>query len=673
MSVCRDDVVTLPEPQVRQTYEVTANMRSGWPHTQEDHGRLPVEQRQAPFGPDISWPTGYSDLEYRDGDYRYPAPRAPRLPDSQGEHPYAAFSAAGYGDDGYRDPGYDGPASQDAGITGTRTVRGFVEPGQDRPGYALPPAPQPGYGQGGYTSPGYGGSSHIELAYPHSPSAEAYPAADTYRQPWDYDQPLRYEDEDASYPAPDSYGRPDGHQQPAGYGRQDDYGRSDDYGRPADYGHADGYGSGSYRVPAYDPADYNGSDYSMPGVNGPGYDLSGIIGTNEFEAVGYDEPSYGRLSYDDPRYNDASRYGDSRYDAPRDDARGGSRFDETRFDVPRFDETRLDNLWVADGEIRHDAPTGYGNDGFGADSPVRSDYSGFDRASSGRFDETRLDLNAADLRMDHTRFDMPALSETRGEGMRALGPATGLLAPPEGQPMSWADETSLDAFPDLNLDEELAQAPAAFVRTAERPDEDTATRRAIGRRRGRSGDRRQWMALGAIAVVAAGAIGGVLMKYVFHGPTGPAHSVAAPNQVDAFTRMPNLEKQMKVDALRAEVMQKSAGQATNMVSAVYQQGSSVPGSNPQIFMFVGGHLSGTTASQSLASFTQQYPGAKVVSAGAMGGEAACTEAQANGGSVAMCVWFDNDSFGDLVSPTMTTAKLATTMNEVRPSLEHYAK
>ena len=27
-----------------------------------------------------------------------------------------------------------------------------------------------------------------------------------------------------------------------------------------------------------------------------------------------------------------------------------------------------------------------------------------------------------------------------------------------------------------------------------------------------------------------------------------------------------------------------------MVSAVYQQGSSAPGSNPQIFMFVGGKL-----------------------------------------------------------------------------------
>src|SRR6185437_12034177 len=113
-------------------------MRSGWPHTHDDHGRSPADQRQVPFGPDISWPTGYSNLEYRDGDYRYPVPYTPQPPASYGEHPYAAFSDGeyggqasgyarpsaadyGYGDPGYSDPGYDGPASQDAGIAGTRT------------------------------------------------------------------------------------------------------------------------------------------------------------------------------------------------------------------------------------------------------------------------------------------------------------------------------------------------------------------------------------------------------------------------------------------------------------------------------------------------------------------------------------------------------------------------
>ncbi len=40
----------------------------------------------------------------------------------------------------------------------------------------------------------------------------------------------------------------------------------------------------------YDPDAYNGSDYSTPGIGGNGYDLAGIIGTSDFEAVGYDEP-----------------------------------------------------------------------------------------------------------------------------------------------------------------------------------------------------------------------------------------------------------------------------------------------------------------------------------------------------------------------------------------------
>jgi hypothetical protein len=590
-------------------------------------------------------------MDYRDGDYRYPASRQALPPAGQGEHPYAAFSAAGYGDDGYSNPGYDGPASQDAGIAGTRTVRGFVEPGQRQAGYALPPAPQSGYAQPGYPPAAQPGYDYGQPGHSMPLPAETYPAADTRRQAWDYDQPLRYDDEEASYPVQDSYGSP------GSYGQADRYD-----GR--------GYDSGAYHTPAYDPGQYNGSDYSMPGVDGPGYDLSGIIGTGDFEAFGYDEPSYDRLAYDDPRYDDNPGYGGSRYDAPRDDPRGGRRFDETRFDVPAFDETRLDNLWRGENDVPRDAPVGYGNDGFGGDSRGRSGYGDFDRPGNARFDETRMDL-----RLDRsTRYDMPVYDETRIDNMRAMAPAaaTGLLAPPADRPLSWGEQTSLDAFSDLDLEEELAQAPAAFVRTAERGD-DTAARRAVGRRRGRSGDRRQWMALGAIAVVAAGAIGGVLMKYVFHGPSGPAHTVVAPNQAGAFTRMPNLEKQMKVDELRQNVMQTSAGQATDVVSAVYQQGSSAPGSNPQIFMFVGGHLSNASPSASLASFEQHYPGAQVVPAGAMGGQAACAEAHSNGESVAMCVVFDNDSFGEFVSPTMTTAHLATTMDSVRPSLELYAK
>ena len=665
-------------------------MRNEWPHTGGGQGMSPADQGNVPFGPEVSWPSGYSDTEYPDGDYRFTAPRPPQPPaSSQGAHPYASFNGAGYGDDGYTDPGYQGPAAQDAGIAGTRTVRGFIESDQGQPGYPLSspvaadyaqtsyPRSAPGgtaaldaYGQPGYTGTSYPDGGHIEIAYPPS-VADAYHSADLYSQPWDYDQPLRYEGEEDSYPARDSHQPAGGYQRTDSYNPPGDsgYGRSGGYDRPADGG------VDRYQPPAFDPAAYNGSDYSMPGINGPGYDLSGIIGTNDFEAIGYDEPSYGRLSYDDPRY-DGRRYDTGAYQA------AGANFDETRFDLPRPDETRLDNLWQPGDDVRREAgPAGYANDRSGG-SRSRSEFpaSSFDsgRGRTARSTETRHDLRALVDSAEHTRFDVPAFDETRLDNLRALTPGGGMrsvgtavLAPPR----DWGQETSLDYLGDLDLIDE--PVPAAFNRTLDRPvqDDDTAARRAVGRRRGRSGDRKQWMALGAIAVVAAGAIGGVLMKYVFSGPSGPTHQVVAPQTVDGYTRSANLEKQLQVNTEAQKVAQASKGQASDVVSAVYQQGAitSTSGSNAQIFMFVGGKLSGADPSASVANFEQTYSGSSAVSAGSLGGDAACTETHLNGQSASMCVWFDNDTFGTVVSPTMTTAKLAATMDAVRPNLELLTK
>ena len=39
----------------------------------------------------------------------------------------------------------------------------------------------------------------------------------------------------------------------------------------------------------------------------------------------------------------------------------------------------------------------------------------------------------------------------------------------------------------------------------------------------------------------------------------------------------------------------------------------------------------------------------------------------------MCAWFDNDSFGEIVSPTMNASALAKAMRTVRPSVELLAK
>jgi hypothetical protein len=147
-----------------------------------------------------------------------------------------------------------------------------------------------------------------------------------------------------------------------------------------------------------------------------------------------------------------------------------------------------------------------------------------------------------------------------------------------------------------------------------------------------------------------------------------------PNTVGAYTRKPALEKDMNVGSLVANVHKMSGGQATGLVSGVYQAGSMTPGGTAQIFMYIGGHLANADPASSINSFIAKFPGAKMVSAGPMGGQAACVEASAGTqGKVAMCIWFDNDSFGELVSPTMNTATLQNVLVSVRPSLEVTAK
>ena len=110
----------------------------------------------------------------------------------------------------------------------------------------------------------------------------------------------------------------------------------------------------------------------------------------------------------------------------------------------------------------------------------------------------------------------------------------------------------------------------------------------------------------------------------------------------------------------------SSGQASGVVSAVYESGNSAAGNTAQIIMFIGGHLANADPAASITSFTQQFPGAKVVTAGALGGKAACVQDGTGSNSVSMCAWFDNDSFGEIVSPTMNATALARAMRDRPP-------
>ncbi len=176
-----------------------------------------------------------------------------------------------------------------------------------------------------------------------------------------------------------------------------------------------------------------------------------------------------------------------------------------------------------------------------------------------------------------------------------------------------------------------------------------------------------------LAVVVAGAA--VVLWSGVLGGSGPAHVLTTPDKLGAYVRRPQLEKQMNAGQLQKQVITKSAGQASHVVSAVYEDGTSATSTKtPQMILFIGGNLTGVSASGFIASFTQQSKGAFVTSPGSLGGSAACVNAQASvPGSVALCTWADNDTFGVVASPTMTAARLATQLRAIRPMVEHVAR
>jgi hypothetical protein len=197
--------------------------------------------------------------------------------------------------------------------------------------------------------------------------------------------------------------------------------------------------------------------------------------------------------------------------------------------------------------------------------------------------------------------------------------------------------------------------------------------RPAGKRRGGSGDRRLWFALGGVLAVAAAAIIVIVMVAFPSGPSGPAHTLVAPNQLNAFVRRPALEQQMNVGQLRQDVVNMSSGQARHLVEGVYESGNSTSGATPQIILLIGGNLVNASPTDSVTSFTKRFKGATLTSAGALGGKAVCVNATASEpGSVAMCAWFDNDTFGEVVSPTMKAGTLAGAMRQLRPKVEHLA-
>jgi hypothetical protein len=155
------------------------------------------------------------------------------------------------------------------------------------------------------------------------------------------------------------------------------------------------------------------------------------------------------------------------------------------------------------------------------------------------------------------------------------------------------------------------------------------------------------------------------------GASGAAHSISTPTRLNAYVLQPQLAQSMGAAALRADIVKKGNGEATNVKYAVYEVSTGPAAkSGPLFVLFIGGNLSGS-ASSFISSFTGLLPGAFVTSAGSLGGQAACVPGYA--GHPAECAWADNDTFGLFASPDLSAAALGSEMRAMRPLVESVRK
>jgi hypothetical protein len=640
------------------------------------------EQGGRTYGPDISWPNGFRRLDtesrrilesgygtggFRTGQYDHVDPRygtgASSVSGGSGHagrrgYQQPAMDDYGYGDPGYSDPTYDGPRNQFTG-----------------------PMPRIGY-----TGPQRQVNYQPDI-FPTTGAQEALPATGP--------QPI------AGYwtgqrPSPSDQRRYDEPRYDGGRPRQDD----PRTGGPRHGGTGDDVTGHFFSAHATDP---------------------------RLEGIRYDE-----LRYDEPAYDDEPAYGGPRYNQPQDDVtwyeelrRGAPAFPERPNGQPTGGQRPADGLRPGDsrGPSRGQQP-GYPQ-APSSGRPGPSGPSGLPGYGPGRDDRGGQGTH---MRATHEvgTAPRPGAGPARSAAPTAPQPLAfqdpgfreaptvqvGVLTPPSGAPVytppaettfvmaaastttvrpghgldgpeitsSWPAQPQsddLENFEDFWREDDDDEEYRGLFADGDYGDEPSGSRsgssRRTGRRRGRSNDHRLWLALLGVVIAAAAAITAII-KFEFPSHGGPAHAMQTPAKVVSFTRTVNMEKSIDLAKLRAEVIAMSAGQASDVKSAVYESGNSAAGGTVQILVFIGGHLANAAPATSISDFTQKFAGATVVSAGSLGGKAACVEEGAGtSSSRSMCVWFDNDSFGEIFSPTMNATQLASEMRTVRPDLEIVVK
>jgi len=632
----------------------------------------PGGRREAPFGPEISWPYGFRQMDSESRDLIESAYR----PGPGYQQP--AVNDYGYGDPGYSDPSYEGPKTP---------YNGPAFPGQGG-GAPNSPAPRPFSGSGaGYRPsgpvPGHHGPGSRDSSRPAGPG-RSYPPPPAGEEIWPVTGAQEALPDTGPQPAAGGFG-------PAGSAAYPEQW----YGHPR----LDDRVTGDARRGAADPRlegiNYGELRYDDPEPGKPG------------------EPGYGEPLGDESWYDQLRRGAPAYPQHPGGSAAGGAagggspRRPEPQ--GPAFGQRPGAGFPPAPGRpAGHGQPGGYGQPrgpqmsagpktspkpapGAGQPgAPSAAKGTGFLAAPVGLLtppDGTRVGA----LRDDNPLPGATAALLTAPDAGRRgrpgpVRPGHGLDGPEITS--SWPTQPAaddLESFDDFWRDDEDEEYTGLFGdRGAEfdRADAKQAARQAsarqapakrgTGRRRGRSNDHRLWLGLGGVVVVAAVAIAGVVKFEFLPSHSGPAHTMSTPAKIGAYTRTVDLERTTDVAQLRDEVITMSSGEASDVKSAVYKSGNSAAGNTEQIIMFIGGHLANADPAASIASFTQKFPGAHVAGPGSLGGEAACVQEGGAANAVAMCAWFDNDSFGEIVSPTMNATALAKAMQTVRPAVEQVA-
>jgi hypothetical protein len=688
------------------------------PGRRSEPREVPGGRREVPFGPDVSWPNGFRQIDPESRrllESGYGRSADPGYGTGSRGPGYRDPAADDYGDPGYSDPSYDGPRGGSAGRSrpdgnrGSRAPGGSPDgsghgsvPGYHVPDYRGPSRPDLGGFQQGFSAPGIypvtgaqealpaTGPQPVADTWPGRDSGSARPARPAYPEQWyDHprlDEPRRGGTRADSPPAPD----------PRLAGMRYDELRYDEplageprYDEPLD---DDAWvkelrrGAPSFPQPPSGPSGSSGSSGPSGGSSGPsggssagdqrrgdprgsGYGQQPTPGQSAPGQSGWGQSGWGQQPgpMQSGGYPQAFGYGQGR------DDRGGAAPRGPRMSAGQ-PTSPLPAGPLPAGPLPAAAPQ---DRAFAGDA-----YFGAPTAQVGV-------LTPPAIRRLEDPLDTGPQPVTR-----PATPSTGQVLAPQVRPGHGLDgpeiTSSWPAQPEVEEAESFEEFWAEDDNDAEYeglfPGEDpdfdarrkarTRTKaegRRTGRRRGRSNDHRLWLALLGVLIVAAAAIFGIL-KFEFPSHGGPTHHMATPAGIGSYMRTVDMEKETKLNQLRTEIIKMSSGQASNVVAAIYESGNSAAGNNVQIVMFIGGHLANAAPASSISSFTQKFAGATVVSAGALGGKAACVEeAPGTPGSVAMCVWFDNDSFGEIYSPTMKANALAGVLRTMRPSLEIVVK